>query len=142
MIVEKKAHFYAAHRNQDLDDKCKNLHGHSYFLTLIFDIPKVGSITILFGDLDTVINGVVKGKYDHALLIDRNDPLFTTLQAHHPDFKLVVFDQPTSVENLCFQLFGDLLGQIPYLKEIVVQETTTSFIRYSLADYVKEKHPK
>lgn len=137
MRIEKKTHFYAAHRNQELKDKCCNLHGHSYFVVFTFEFKREGSITKLFGDIEVIIDPIVKGEFDHALLIDINDPLYLTLKTHHPEFKMVEFNEPTSVENLCQMLFGKVSTALKEgdLIELTVQETTTSVIRYTAENY-------
>ena len=39
MIIQKQYKFYAAHRNETLQDKCSNLHGH---VIVIVEFIKVG----------------------------------------------------------------------------------------------------
>lgn len=50
MIIRKEYKFYAAHRNEELEDKCRNLHGHRYGLVCHFEVERDGSISTLFGD--------------------------------------------------------------------------------------------
>ena len=38
MIIQKEYKFYAAHRNEELTDKCRNLHGHRYGVTCFFEV--------------------------------------------------------------------------------------------------------
>ena len=37
MIIQKDYRFYAAHRNEELTDKCRNLHGHRYGIRCLFE---------------------------------------------------------------------------------------------------------
>jgi 6-pyruvoyltetrahydropterin/6-carboxytetrahydropterin synthase len=32
--IIKDYHFYTAHRNENLRDKCRNIHGHTYYLKI------------------------------------------------------------------------------------------------------------
>ena len=36
MLIQKDYKFYAAHRNEELHDKCRNLHGHRYGVSCFF----------------------------------------------------------------------------------------------------------
>ncbi len=82
MIIEKEYKFYAAHRNEELDDKCRNLHGHRYGLRCHFEVERHGSISTLFGDFDAKVEPLLKSQYDHAMLINIHDPLYETLCEH------------------------------------------------------------
>ena len=101
MIIQKSYKFYAAHRNEELNDKCRNLHGHRYGLRCFFEVERQGSISTLFGDFDAKIEPFLKREYDHAMLINVNDPLYESLCMHMQRvddvLKLKCFQVPTSV---------------------------------------------
>ena len=64
MKINKKYHFYAGHRNENLDDKCRNLHGHTYYVTMDFDFTEFNQatgITMLFSDIDSIVNPIICG---------------------------------------------------------------------------------
>ena len=82
MIIQKSYKFYAAHRNEELEDKCRNLHGHRYGLRCFFEVERSGSISTLFEDFDSKIEPLLKSEYDHAMLINVNDPLYESLCQH------------------------------------------------------------
>ena len=48
MMIQKEYRFYAAHRNEELHDKCRNLHGHRYGMTCFFEVERTGSYSTLF----------------------------------------------------------------------------------------------
>ena len=104
MIIQKDYKFYAAHRNEELQDKCRNLHGHRYGVRCFFEVERHGSISTLFGDFDSNVEPLLKREYDHAMLINVHDPLYETFLDHADrtgeSLRLKVFDMPTSVENL------------------------------------------
>ncbi|MBJ7304429.1 MAG: 6-carboxytetrahydropterin synthase, partial [Gemmataceae bacterium] len=112
MIIRKEYKFYAAHRNEDLHDKCRNIHGHRYGIICFFEVERNGSISTLFSDFDEKIESYIKSHYDHAMLININDPLYLTLCDHMKrtgeDFRFKKFNEPTSVENLSWHLFSEI----------------------------------
>lgn len=81
MMIRKEYKFYAAHRNEELSDKCRNLHGHRYGLRCFFEVERTGAISTLFEDFDRKIEPLLKREYDHGMLIHVNDPLSTRLYA-------------------------------------------------------------
>ncbi|MGZ0167234.1 MAG: 6-pyruvoyl trahydropterin synthase family protein [Planctomycetales bacterium] len=142
MIIQKQYHFYAAHRNEELDDKCRNLHGHRYGLTCFFEVERTGNLTTLFGDFDTLIEPLLKNEYDHGMLIHRRDSLYETLQMHTARtgevLRLKVLDFPSTVENLCFQLFSEITALGFRLNRIELRETDTSVIEYRREDWIED----
>jgi len=146
MLIQKDYKFYAAHRNEELDDKCRNLHGHRYGLTCFFEVERTGAITTLFGDFDRVIEPFLKAEYDHSMLIHVGDPLHETLKWHTERtgevLKLKLFDAPTTVENLAYQLFTEITELGFRLHHLEVRETDTSVVVYSREDWVEDsRHP-
>lgn len=142
MIIQKQYRFYAAHRNEELDDKCRNIHGHRYGLTCFFEVERTGNLTTLFGDFDERVEPLLKNNYDHGMLIHRQDSLFETLQLHTErtgeEFRLKVLDFPTSVENVCFVLFSEITALGFRLNRIELRETDTSVVEYSREDWVSD----
>ena len=140
MIIQKEYRFYAAHRNEELDDKCRNLHGHRYGLTCHFEVERTGNLTTLFGEFDQLIEPLLKNEYDHGMLIHHRDPLYETLQLHAErtgeEFRLKVLDFPSTVENLCFQLFTEITALGLRLNHIELRETDTSVISYTRDDWI------
>jgi 6-pyruvoyltetrahydropterin/6-carboxytetrahydropterin synthase len=142
MIIQKDYRFYAAHRNEELDDKCRNLHGHRYGVRCYFEVERHGSISTLFGEFDQKIEPHLRQHYDHAMLINVNDSFFETLQEHTrrtgESFRLKKFTMPTSVENLAFLLFSEITELGFRLAKIEVRETDTSVIEYTRADWIQD----
>ena len=142
MIIQKDYKFYAAHRNEELSDKCRNLHGHRYGLRCFFEVERQGSISTLFGDFDSVIEPYLKERYDHAMLINIHDPLFETLTDHMrrtgENLRLNEFKMPTSVENLAHKLFTEITELGFHLRQIEVRETDTSVLTYTREDWISD----
>lgn len=136
MQLTRKYHFYAAHRNQDLNDKCWSPHGHRYGIRVTFDLVKKTSITVLFADIDAKIKPILD-EYDHSWLIDINDPLYTHIMKFpgSENFRLVKFNEPTSVENLAEKLFFSIKNKTDLnIMAIEVDETDSSTVRFSYDD--------
>ena len=142
MIIQKQYRFYAAHRNEELQDKCRNIHGHRYGLTCFFEVERTGNLTTLFGDFDERVEPLLKDEYDHSMLIHRDDPLFETLQMHTErtgeQFRLKVLEFPSSVENLCYVLFSEITALGFRLNRIELRETDTSVVEYTREDWVSD----
>ena len=142
MIIEKHYKFYAAHRNEELKDKCSNLHGHRYGLRCFFEVERDGSISTLFGDFDSRIEPLLREQYDHTMLVNRHDTLYQTLVDHMSrtgeSLRLNVFERPTSVENLAHKLFTEITDLGFRLARIEVQETDTSVLKYTREDWIAD----
>ena len=142
MIIQKEYKFYAAHRNEELNDKCRNLHGHRYGLTCHFEVERTGALTTLFGEFDAKIEPLLKEQYDHGMLIHVNDSLYETLCDHMrrtgEQLRLKRFNAPTTVENLAHQLFTEITDLGFRLQKIEVRETDTSVVIYTREDWISD----
>lgn len=132
--IEKKYHFYAGHRNENLNDKCSNLHGHTYYIKMLFQLSydEEKGITMLFSDIDKIVSPLIK-HLDHSLLINKKDPLLKYLelfiQQEETPLKLSILDDVSSAENLAKYIFEEVRKDLPIIK-IELKETTTSTVIY------------
>ena len=142
VIIQKEYKFYAAHRNETLMDKCSNLHGHRYGLRCFFEVERDGDISTLFGAFDEKVEPWLKSLYDHGMLINIHDPLYETLKDHcrrtGENFKMKLFNGPTSVENLAWMMFTEITEMGFRLSHIEVRETDSSVISYSREDWIRD----
>jgi 6-pyruvoyltetrahydropterin/6-carboxytetrahydropterin synthase len=142
MIIQKQYKFYAAHRNEELNDKCRNLHGHRYGVTCFFEVERTGSLTTLFADFDQSIEPHLKREYDHAMMIHVKDSLYQTLLRHMEEtgetLRLKCFSCPTTVENLAHQLFTEITEMGFRLSSLEIRETDTSVVSYTREDWVND----
>jgi 6-pyruvoyltetrahydropterin/6-carboxytetrahydropterin synthase len=76
------------------------------------------------------------------MLIHHQDSLYETLQMHTARtgevLRLKVLDFPSTVENLCFQLFSEITALGFRLNRIELRETDTSVIEYSREDWIED----
>jgi 6-pyruvoyltetrahydropterin/6-carboxytetrahydropterin synthase len=115
MILFKQFTFDSAHFLPLVPDghKCKNIHGHTYHLTVYLDgepDPEAGWL-IDFSDVKNVIAPVI-ASIDHTLLND-----------------IVGLENPTA-ENLAIWLWRKIKPELPSLSKIEIKETPTSGVIY------------
>jgi 6-pyruvoyl-tetrahydropterin synthase len=134
MIVQKKYHFYAAHRNKQADEKCGRIHGHTYNVLCYFKFDSIsdGGITCLFSNIDKLVEPIIK-EHCHYLLLYEKDPLVITLELANEEFKILPFE--TSAENLSIWLLTRIKNetQLPIIK-IELAETKSSNVIYEIKD--------
>lgn len=142
--IEKKYHFHAAHRNEKLDDKCRNLHGHTYHVVVRFNSLKVtdeSGVSIKFADLDAIVEPIIKD-LDHTTLIHENDLLLRWIKdfnERQPDLATSVKEFPyvTSAENIAAYILNAVkyaaqdAGYKGLQFEVSLQETTSSIVHFS-----------
>lgn len=129
MIVKKKYHFYAAHRNQFLNDKCYNLHGHVYrFWVYVKEQQKEDGTTILFNDIDKYVNTIIQS-FDHSCLVHIEDKkLLQALEIL--ETKKVILNEPTTTENIAKYIFNVLKNKGLNIIRVDLQETESSTVIY------------
>lgn len=130
MEIEKKYHFYAAHRNKAGGEKCGRIHGHTYEVKCYFEFNQIneGGITYLFSDIDKLVEPIIK-EYCHWFLIYENDPLVNILELANEQIKKLPFE--TSAENMSVWLFNRIQREtkLPIMK-IELAETKSSNVIY------------
>lgn len=130
MEIEKKYHFYAAHRNKIAGEKCGRIHGHTYNVLCHFEFNKLneGGVTCLFSDIDKLVEPIIK-EYCHWFLLYEKDSLVEVLELINEPFKKLPFE--TSAENLAIWLFTRIKNEtgLPITK-IQLAETKSSNVIY------------
>ena len=128
MKIQKKYHFYAAHRNKEAGEKCGRIHGHTYDFEITFEFDKmVNGVTMLFSDIDKIVEPIVK-QYDHYFILFKEDPLCEILELANEPFIKLPFE--TSAENMAIWIYTQIKRELP-ITEIVLGETKTSKIIYN-----------
>ena len=143
--ITKQFTFETGHALYGYDGKCKNVHGHSYKLSVtvigtpITDTTNVKyGMVIDFGDLKKIVKEQIVDVFDHATVFNKNTPhveLAAELQQRGHDVILVDY-QPTS-ENMVIdfaQKIKNLLPQSISLHSLRLQETETSFAEWYQSD--------
>lgn len=129
MIIEKKYHFYAAHRNKNAGEKCGRIHGHTYDVVCHFKFNEIkDGVTMLFSDIDKIVEPIIK-QYDHYFLLYREDSLCDVLNMANEPFIELPFE--TSAENMAIWIFNQIKTHLPIVK-IELAETKSSNVVYEI----------
>lgn len=130
MIIQKKYHFYAAHRNAAGGEKCGRIHGHTYEVLCHFKFNEIneGGVTCLFSDIDKLVEPIIK-EHCHWFLIYEKDSLCEVLELINEPILKLPFE--TSAENMAIWLFNRIKNEtgLP-IKKIELAETKSSNVIY------------
>ena len=143
--ITKRFSFEAGHALYGYDGKCKNLHGHSYKLTVtvigapITDKtnPKFGMV-IDFTDLKRIVIEEIIDKFDHSTIFNKNTPhikLAKTLKDEGHNVLLVDY-QPTT-ECMVTDFAKKITERLPNnikLSSLKLQETESSYAEWVSTD--------
>lgn len=143
--ITKQFTFETGHALYGYDGKCKNVHGHSYKLSVtvigkpITDTSNVKfGMVIDFSDLKKIVKEEIVDIFDHATVFNQNTPhieLAAELKnrGHHV---ILVDYQPTS-ENMVIDFAKKIKDRLPkeiQLHSLKLQETETSFAEWYASD--------
>ena len=143
--ITKQFTFETGHALYGYDGKCKNVHGHSYKLTVtVIGTPiddrtnvKFGMV-IDFSDLKKIVKEEIVDQFDHATVFNQTTPhieLAHELKSRGHDVILVDY-QPTS-ENMVIDFAQRISTRLPgniKLFSLKLQETETSFAEWYASD--------
>ena len=143
--ITKQFHFETGHALFGYDGKCKNVHGHSYKLSVtVIGIPisdtknvKFGMV-IDFGDLKKIVASEMVDKFDHSTVFNKNTPhieLANELEKRGHSVILVDY-QPTS-EMMLIDFADKIISRLPktiQLHSLKLQETGTSSAEWFASD--------
>jgi 6-pyruvoyltetrahydropterin/6-carboxytetrahydropterin synthase len=143
--ITKQFDFETGHALYGYDGKCKNVHGHSYKLSVtiigspISDSTNVKFGMVLdFGDLKKIVASEVVDKFDHATVFNKNTPhieLANELEKRGHNVILVNY-QPTS-EMMLIDFAKKIKKRLPdniKLHSLKLQETGTSLAEWYAED--------
>ena len=143
--ITKQFSFETGHALYGYDGKCRNVHGHSYKLSVtVIGTPisdsnnvKFGMV-IDFGDLKKIVKSEIVDVFDHATVFNKNTPhveLAKELSDRGHNVLLVDY-QPTS-EMMVIDFAEKIKKHLPEninLFSLKLQETDTSFAEWYAAD--------
>jgi 6-pyruvoyl-tetrahydropterin synthase len=98
--VSINCHFAAGHRILGLEgpgEKCRNIHGHTFAVTWVFEQHP----DIEFGRLKAILRSVCGG-FDHAFILDKTDDFLHYLQVNM--LRSVPLDGPPTTERIAEEL--------------------------------------
>lgn len=143
--ITKQFSFETGHALYGYDGKCKNVHGHSYKLSVtvigkpITDNTNVKyGMVIDFSDLKKIVKSEIVDVFDHATVFNKNTPhveLAKELEKRGHNILLVDY-QPTS-EMMVIDFSEKIKKHLPKnikLHSLKLQETETSFAEWYAND--------
>ena len=143
--ITKQFNFETGHALYGYDGKCRNVHGHSYKLSVtvigrpITDTSHVKlGMVIDFGDLKKIVKEDIVDIFDHATVFNKNTPhveLAKELTDRGHNVILAEY-QPTS-ENMVIDFAAKIQSRLPKnisLFSLKLQETDTSFAEWYASD--------
>lgn len=143
--ITKQFSFETGHALYGYDGKCKNVHGHSYKLSVsvigkpISDNTHVKfGMVIDFSDLKRIVKEEIVNVFDHATVFNKNTPhveLAKELESRGHNVLLVDY-QPTS-EMMVIDFSKKIKLRLPshiQLHSLKLQETDTSFAEWYASD--------
>ena len=143
--ITKEFTFETGHALYGYDGKCRNVHGHSYHLSVtVIGAPiqetghkKLGMV-IDFGDLKTIVKEEIVDPFDHATVFNGSTPhlaLANTLKEN--GHKVILADyQPTS-ENMVVDFAHKIRKRLPegiQLHSLKLRETGTAYAEWFASD--------
>lgn len=143
--ITKQFSFETGHALYGYDGKCKNVHGHSYKLSVTVigspindtDNVKYGMV-IDFGDLKKIVTEEIVDVFDHATVFNKNTPhveLAHELSTRGHNVLLVDY-QPTS-EMMVIDFAQKISARLPeniQLFSLRLQETDSSYAEWFASD--------
>tara|TARA_R110000868_G_scaffold340552_1_gene601218 strand:+ start:6771 stop:7220 length:450 start_codon:yes stop_codon:yes gene_type:complete len=143
--ITKQFNFETGHALFGYDGKCRNVHGHSYKLSVtvigrpITDTTHVKlGMVIDFGDLKKIVKEEIVDEFDHATVFNKNTPHIELAQElTDRGHNVILADyQPTS-ENMVLDFAEKIMARLPKnisLHSLKLQETDTSFAEWYASD--------
>ena len=143
--ITKQFSFETGHALYGYDGKCKNVHGHSYKLSVtVIGSPILDAANVKFGmvidftDLKKIVKEEIVDAFDHATVFNKNTPHVElahelSTRGHHV---ILVNYQPTS-ENMVIDFAKKITARLPdniALYSLKLQETETSFAEWYASD--------
>lgn len=142
--VTKKFSFDMAHALYGYDGPCKNIHGHTYHLSVsLIGVPqqdhndvKLGMV-MDFGDLKKIIHSQIIDTYDHALVLNDNAPYSKSDLIKSEFEKVILVPYQPTCENLLLQFVKNIKNLFPkdiQLVKVRLDETPSSYAEWYWED--------
>jgi len=143
--ITKQFSFETGHALYGYDGKCKNVHGHSYKLSVtVIGTPILDNTNVKFGmvidfsDLKKIVREEIVDQFDHATVFNKNTPhVELANELRNRDHHVILVDyQPTS-ENMVIDFAKKISDRLPnniQLHSLKLQETESSFAEWYASD--------
>jgi 6-pyruvoyltetrahydropterin/6-carboxytetrahydropterin synthase len=142
--VTKKFTFDMAHALYGYDGPCKNIHGHTYHLSVtLMGTPIMDSsdvklgMVVDFGDLKAIVKDTILNTYDHALVLNEDAPYSKSEVISNEFEKVILVPYQPTCENLLLSFVEKLKPLFPMNNQLIsirLEETPTSFAEWNVSD--------
>jgi 6-pyruvoyltetrahydropterin/6-carboxytetrahydropterin synthase len=143
--ITKQFTFETAHALYGYDGKCRNVHGHSYKLSVtvigqpITDKSHVKyGMVIDFSDLKKIVNQEIVDQFDHATVFNKNTPhIELANELMQRDHHVILVDYQPTTENMVVDFAEKITKRLPkgvVLHSLKLQETESSFTEWFASD--------
>lgn len=139
--ITKEFKFETGHALYGYDGLCKNVHGHSYKLSVTVSGTPISDpknkkygMVMDFGDLKKIVNKIIVEPFDHATVLNVNSPhkeLADYMEAQGHKIVRVKY-QPTS-EMIIIDFANKIKSKLPnniILKCLILRETETCYAEW------------
>ncbi len=133
-----------AHALYGYDGPCKNIHGHTYKLSVTLKgktISKSGhpkdGMVMDFSDFKKIVTSNVIEIFDHSLVLNQHSPHATLPELRNNFEKINYVPYQPSCENLIIDFLNRIRIHLPshiILNSIKLEETPTSFAEWFMED--------
>ena len=142
--VTKTFRFEMAHALYGYEGPCKNIHGHSYKLSVTVsgsingssEDPKQGMV-VDFSDLKKIVEGAVINQFDHSLVLNGNSPHKNFVRENLLVGKVELVNFQPTCENMLVEFAKLIQYNLPEtikLHHLKLRETSTSYAEWYADD--------
>ena len=143
--ITKQFSFETGHALYGYDGKCKNVHGHSYKLSVtVIGTPisdrnnvKFGMV-IDFSDLKYIVKEEIVDQFDHATVFNETTPhLELANELKNRGHHVILVNYQQTSENMVMDFATKIKNRLPanvQLFSLKLQETDTSFAEWFASD--------
>lgn len=142
--ITKEFNFEMAHALYGYDGPCKNIHGHSYQLSVTIigkpveekKSPKFGMV-LDFSDLKKLVGKHIIKPLDHSLVLNKNTPHKVMAKKASLFENIILINYQPTCENLLIDFVQRIRIHLPkniHLHHLKLRETPTSFAEWYAED--------
>ncbi len=142
--ITKEFDFEMAHALLGYNGPCKDIHGHSYKLSVTVagapvtdqTSPELG-IVIDFSLLKKIVKDAIIEHFDHALVLNKNFPQTQLAGIHSISGRLLMVDYQPTCENLLIDFVERIKTNLPLttnLHHLKLRETSSSYAEWFAND--------
>lgn len=143
--ITKEFNFEMAHALYGYDGPCKNIHGHSYRLSVtvkgqpIKDPQHIKQGMVMdFNELKAIVKPIID-KLDHATILNSDSPHKKLAVENLLFGKLVLVNYQPTCENMLIDIAQQIKKQLPVdveLNHLKLKETETSYAEWFAEDNI------